>query len=83
MKFDDLLDRKGTFSVTRRLIEENPNVVMRMMGNVLIVKAEAQYMNDTIEYHAYSPWFDKCHPAVCAPEYTVESNGVDFMFLQK
>jgi hypothetical protein len=80
---DELFERRGIFRLSRKMIFEYPQVVMRLMGKVLIVRAETVFMGDCVEYQAFSPWFDLCHPAAIPMEYEVETNGIDVMFRRR
>jgi len=54
----DLLKRKGQFEITRRLIKESPEGVLKVLKNVLVVHIVDNYINDSMIYFGYSPHFD-------------------------
>jgi len=80
MKWSEIRDRKGIFVISRTLLEDCPDLVMKVMSKVIIFRAEFMFDKDAIEYHAVSPWFNEISLGFEAPYYTVETNGIDVMF---
>jgi hypothetical protein len=78
---DNLFKRYGTFSISRKMIQEYPKMVMRLMSNVIIVKASADYYTDSVRYYAYSEHFDLVAEGCGPVRYDVKTNGIDFMFM--
>ena len=68
----DIEKRKGTFEITQQAIEEDPEAVMAIMGQMIIVKAEMMAIKMAIEYHAYSPLFREIEIGDIIPEYQFE-----------
>ena len=55
---NDILKRRGRFKISRRMIENDPMLIKRIMGEMIIVRAELMWIGDEIEYVAYSKLFD-------------------------
>ena len=75
-----LPERKGSFVISNNLLRSRPEAVMRLMRDILIVRAESKFELDGIEYLGFSFLFDRCSPVSGAPIYLLETNGIDFMF---
>lgn len=52
MNFKELRSRIGRFYLSRRLVEERPDLIMKLMGKLIIVRAECLFWNDEMEYLA-------------------------------
>lgn len=52
-------NRKGIFTISRELMYDNPEMVMKIMGKCIILRAECIALNNTIEYHAVSDEFNE------------------------
>jgi hypothetical protein len=72
---EDLFKRKGTFSITDEFIKDSPDIVMKILGNMIIVRAEHLFSSGRTEYNAYSPTFDTVTEGEIAPWYSF--NEVD------
>ena len=81
MKWSELRQRQGSVELSRKFIESNPEVVMKMLGKMIIARAERLYMTDSIKYEGWSPWFDLVPQGCIGRQYTAETNGIDVMFL--
>lgn len=51
--------RVGIFEIDRTFIDSSPTAVMEALSQVLIVRAEMMWHNDTIEYMAISDLFEE------------------------
>jgi hypothetical protein len=51
-------NRIGKFFIGTKYLEKEPNLVMRIMGKCIIVEAISHYHTNSIEYIAYSPYFE-------------------------
>ena len=63
--------RYGRFVISRHFIEDNPELVKRIMGDCIIVRAECNFATDYIEYVALSHWFDPVESGTIPPEYQI------------
>lgn len=70
--WDDLKHRRGRFKITSDLINDSPETAMRVFGKMIIVRAEHSFVNDIIEYDAYSPLFRALSEGEKAPFYDFE-----------
>ena len=64
-------NRRGIFRIGREILEGNEWLMLKVMAEVIIVKAEYFFMNDHIEYHAYSPKFRELPENKNTPLYSV------------
>jgi len=73
--------RKGKFVLNRELIIDNYKSVMGILSTVLVIRAENDFMTDTITYWAYSEHFEPIAEGLAAPEYeaviTKQENATD------
>ena len=65
----DLLKRKGTFKITRDIIEKNPEAIIEVLKDVLVVSTENDFMTNTLIYRGYSKHFDLVKECEPIPEY--------------
>lgn len=74
--------RKGTFTLSRQMLMEDPEVVMKMLGDVLIIRAENCFVEDNIIYYGYSEHFDEVPEGSISPVYqcVVTSDDNSFSF---
>ena len=61
--------RFGRFRITFDAIETGHEYVYQVMGEVIIIRAEALLHNDMVEYIAISKHFDEVGEGVMIPEY--------------
>ena len=63
MEFKDIKNRVGSFLIPKKLIESNPEAVIKALSKVLITSAEFKDKNkvncEHIEYTGYSMDFEK------------------------
>ncbi len=65
----NLWNRRGTFSISMPVISTYPEVVMKIMSNCIIVRAEYLFMRECIMYEAYSLLFREVPEGAEAPVY--------------
>jgi hypothetical protein len=72
--------KKGKFFVSYVLIKSRPELVQQIMGACIVVRAEALYTFDGIEYYALSEHFRPLEEGDKIPEYEgkIENNIVSF-----
>ncbi|MDX5584114.1 MAG: hypothetical protein QNK20_04175 [Aureibaculum sp.] len=78
---NDILKRPGKFLVSEHLIRNNPDMVMKLLGNVLIVRVERLYFNDTVEYQGYSELFDVVEEGSFIHNYDITYDGTEKRFI--
>jgi len=66
-----VVKRFGSFSISRKVFGEHPEVVMAVMGRCVIFKCDFLYHSDRFEYIAWSPDFDEVPEGAEALRYTV------------
>lgn len=78
MSSSDHIDksRVGTFYLSINLIEDNPKQITEMFHvlEIVVLRAEMLYHRDSIEYIAYSPFFEQKDQAATPTEYKIEIN---------
>ena len=76
--------RYGCFKIAWFHIEDNPKLVREIMGQCIILRAEALYATREIEYIAESDWFDRIEEGFIAPMYEInivkDGNNIKWMF---
>lgn len=61
----------GQFTISRVLIESNPKLVKKIMGDCIILKADFMYTDASVHYHAYSDSFEELSDGGVTPFYTI------------
>lgn len=61
--------RRGRFRVTSELVREHPDELMRVLACVLVVRCEADYATESLEYTAISELFAEVEDYCVTPEY--------------
>ena len=61
--------RLGKFYITFDAIEDDYNYICKVMGEVIVIRAETLLHMDSIEYIAISKHFDIVEPGFKMPEY--------------
>jgi len=61
--------RFGSFRIQFDKIENDEKYLYHLMGEVIIIRAEALLHNSTVEYIAISPHFDELEEGTVIPEY--------------
>jgi len=76
-----LRDRRiGKFRISIDVIEKNPTLVKRIMGECIIIEAELKYIDDSIHYAAISDHFNKTELGEMVMEYDIIVIENKFMF---
>ena len=70
----------GIFRLSETLIEEHPELVMRLMGRAIILSAKPALLEREIEYLALSPEFEEVSDDATIPVYGVKTVGLDIVF---
>tara|TARA_R110000851_G_scaffold72413_20_gene160496 strand:- start:1064 stop:1306 length:243 start_codon:yes stop_codon:yes gene_type:complete len=64
----------GTFTVSKALIDANPEAIMKLMGRMVILQANYDCLVDGVKYTARSEYFEEIPKNVRAPYYEVIIN---------
>jgi len=79
--------RRGLFKISTDLIESEPDVVRKIMGKCIIIRAEHLYGERVVTYAAISPEFDEVPRGEIAPEYLIEIRnrpvGYEIVFVKQ
>lgn len=67
----DFSKRRGSVKVTRTLLVQNPEEMRHVLSNLLIVRAENDFITDTITYYAYSELFEPIEDLNEPPRYNL------------
>jgi hypothetical protein len=67
--------RVGRFEISRKLIEDRPDIIRTIMGRCIVIRCETIYYTDAIEYTALSPDFDEVPEGRTIPRYVIEVSG--------
>lgn len=62
----------GKFSLPTQYIEEQPDVVMQLFANTIVVRAELMFQSKAIDYVLLHPDFEVVPEGVDPPEYDAE-----------
>ena len=68
------LNKLGKFHISQEIIEANPEAVMKLFAEMVVLKCEClyQYISHRFEYIAYSPRFEELEPGQKIPFYNVK-----------
>ena len=66
------ITRYAKFEVSMALIDNNPEDVIKIFADVLVVRAEAMYHKKTIEYIGWSKHFRELEKGEVTPTYMAE-----------
>jgi hypothetical protein len=61
--------RSGKFKVSAAIVRDHPEAMLKVMAEVIILRAEYLFMRDLFEYSAWSPKFELCADCCESPEY--------------
>lgn len=61
----------GKFELTPELINENPDVVMLVMGTCIVLECTASFVKNSLCYIAISPAFEELEEGMEIPSYDV------------
>ena len=67
----EFLRRCGKLIIPDQIVRSEPDIMMQVMGNLLVVRCEFMVMYNHFEYHAYSPKFRVLQEGEMTPEYLV------------
>jgi hypothetical protein len=70
----------GIFRLSEALIEDHPELVMRLLGRTIILSAKPALPEREIEYLALSPEFEEIPDEAAIPVYDVKTVGLDIVF---
>ena len=70
--FDDLLQRRGKFSLSMHDLAADWRLYMALFGKMIIWRAEATWIDNRVHYHAVSPLFKTCVEGAEPPAYAFE-----------
>ena len=70
-KVPDLLSRRGRFSISRALLEDNPEPLIEVMAKIIVIRAEFMFDRQHFEYIALSKEFRKVDDGMLSPEYEI------------
>jgi len=60
----------GKFNISHKMIEQNPNIVLSLMKDILVTRAESMYNEGIIKYIGISEkYFDEIKPGEKIPKY--------------
>lgn len=71
----EIFDRPGRFTLQRELVQKSPDIALRIMGQCIVLRAEALAWNDVIEYTALSMCFEKHIDGSLLPHYDWVTEG--------
>lgn len=70
-------NRCGRFSIGEKFLEDEPFLVMKIMGRCLVVHCENKFMTNSIDYEAYSPEFEITENHSFPPFYNILINRTE------
>lgn len=68
----ELRTRCGKLMIPAQLISQEPELMLRVMGECIVVRAEYLAMYNIFEYHVYSPLLPILDEGTVTPEYNVQ-----------
>lgn len=71
---NDFFKRRGKVKVSMDAVKESPKAVMEVLSKILIVKAENDFMTNSITYRGYSNCFEPLEDACMEGEYEAVVN---------
>ena len=72
----DLLKRSGIFKIHRDLIKENPEGIIDVLKDILVVEITNDFLNDTLIYKGCSKNFDLLEMGEPIPDYIATIQNV-------
>jgi len=74
--YDNRMRHMGRFAIPREMVFHNLDEVMRLMKDMLVIRAEMMMMTDCVEYTAISPkYFRSLAEGEVAPGYDIVMNA--------
>lgn len=67
--------RYGRFQITFDIINSRPDKVQEVMGNMIVVNAEPNYVEKSIVYVALSNIFEEVNEGQAIPDYNLSFDG--------
>ena len=67
----ELFSRVGEFFLSDRLLQNNPDAVMALMGKMIVVRCEHDFARQGFLYTAYSELFEKTVQGLVIPRYDI------------
>lgn len=67
----DLLERKGKVRLSADVITIQPDIVVKAFEGSIVVRAEMQWIDNSIEYVLLHPKFDMVNVGEVIPEYDI------------
>ncbi len=71
MNYKELRHHVGRFKISRSLFETEPYLIMSLMGEMIITRAEFNFASNSFEYEAICPQFRHIPDSQVIPLYTV------------
>lgn len=65
------MERVGKFEIDNRLLRENKKAALAILTGCVVVRAEAMFHKDAVEYIAYGEHFEPNDPRCVVPRYDV------------
>ena len=56
---DEVMDNTGTLLVSRNIVENQSDLLRKMLTNIIVTRAEYITLENCFAYQGYSPMFDK------------------------
>lgn len=74
------MNRLGRFSIGIEHINRDPETVLAIMAQCIVVRCEMLYERKVLEYVAISSKFDEVPTGMSAPEYSIHmhENNIEF-----
>lgn len=69
MKFKQLEQRRGYIKISFALIQDNPKGVMQILSKLLVIRAENDFMSNSVKYWAYCKYFEPIEKGIIEPQY--------------
>lgn len=73
----ELRRRCGKLVVPAKLVAQDPDLMMRVMAECIVVRAEYLAMFDLFEYQVYSPLIPILEEGRMTPEYNIQHDLVE------
>lgn len=74
---NNLLQRKGIIKISDDLIRKEPENVIKMLKDVLVVRIDNDFMSRSLTYMAYSKHFDLCDEGELIPIYVASITNLN------
>ena len=64
-------NRRGMVVIDRKMIYDEPEIMMKIFSKMVVTDIERHTMRDTLTYYAFSPLFDPVNETQACPEYDI------------